>query len=279
MKSVIELFHISKSFSDKKALDDISMDFRNKEIHSLVGENGAGKTTLVHIISGILKPDYGYLKIDGRNWSSLNYSLAAREGLCIIQQDLKLPRKASLSEYIFMGREPTRFGIVRYGEMQERTRALLAELDLPFSPDDVIGTLNLAHRRMVAIARAVTLDPRVLILDEATTQFSSSDEERFLKLLHALRDQGKCLIHISHKLDEVMGISDRISVLRNGRLMASEPTGSLSRDDLIAHMIGRHEPRVYYWKPHYPSGEGVLALDGLSARQKTQEPEFRCEER
>jgi len=274
MNSVIELFHISKNFSGKKALVDISLDFHSGEIHSLVGENGAGKTTLVHIISGLLKPDNGYLNINGRSWSSVNYAAAAREGISIIQQDLKLPGKATIAEYIFMGREPLKFGIVRYGVMFEQTRKLLEDLNLPFSPHDVIGRLNLAHRRMIAITRAVALNPGVLILDETTTQFSSKDEERFLRLLEKLREKDKCLIHISHKLDEVMGISDRVSVLRNGHLVTSEPTANLSRDDLIAHMIGRKEPRVYYWKPHFPSTESVLKVKNLSFHNKLKNLSF-----
>ena len=268
MNSVIELFHISKNFNGKKAIEDISLGFRPGEIHSLVGENGAGKTTLVHIISGLLKPDSGYLNINGRNWSSVNYATASREGITIIQQDPKLPRKATIAEYIYMGREPLKFGIVRYGQMLEQTTRLLTELNLPFSPHDIIGHLNLAHRRMIAITRAIALDPKVLILDEATTQFSSADEERFLNLLKILRKKNKCLIHISHKLDEVMNISDRVSVLRNGRVVTSAPTVSLSRDDLIAHMIGRQEPRVYFWKPHFPSPESVLKVKNLSFQNK-----------
>ncbi|RKX81419.1 MAG: hypothetical protein DRP70_03795 [Spirochaetes bacterium] len=274
MNSVIELFHISKSFSGKKALTDVSLKFYQGEIHSLVGENGAGKSTLVHIISGLIKPDDGYLNINGRNWSSVNFAAAAREGITIIQQDLKLPHRATIAEYIFMGREPLKFGVVRFNIMLDQTRKLLADLNLPFSPHDIIGHLNLAHRRMIAITRAVALNPSVLILDEATTQFSSTDEDRFLNLLELLRKKDKCLIHISHKLDEVMNISDRISVLRNGRLVVSEPSTDLSRDDLIAHMIGRQEPRVYFWKPHFPSTDSVLKIKNLSFRKKLKNLSF-----
>jgi len=263
MKSVIELFHISKNFKDKTALNDVSLAFHPGEIHSLVGENGAGKTTLVHIISGLIKPDSGHLAVMGRPWSSLNYMAAGREGITIIQQDLKLPEKATVAEYLYMGREPRSFGVVKYREMLEGTREVLDSLMLSFRPDDIIGRMNLAHRRMIAIARAVVMDPRVLILDEATTQFSSADEEKFIRLLNILRDEGKLIIHISHKLDEVMHISDRVSILRNGHLVASTATDGISRDELIAHMIGRRESRVYYWKPHFSSNEPVLEVKGL----------------
>jgi len=274
MQSIVELFHVSKNFSERVALNDISMTFRTGEIHSLVGENGAGKTTLVHIVCGLLKPDAGRLRIAHRELSSVNFAAAAREGITIIQQDLKVPLRASIAEYLFLGREPTRFGLVRYGDILEQTRALLESLDLPFAPDDVIGDLNPAHRRMVAIARAVALDPTLLILDEATNQFSAADEERILRLLRRLRDQGKSLVHISHKLDEVMSISDRISVLRNGALVTTQDSSAISRDELITYMIGRREPRVYYWKPHYPSRNTVLKLDRLSFGTKLRDLSF-----
>lgn len=250
------------------------MTFRTGEIHSLVGENGAGKTTLVHIVSGLVKPDAGRLCIGGRECSAVNFSTAAREGISIIQQDLKVPRRATVAEYVFLGREPTRFGIVRYGEILEQTRSLLDRLDLPFEPDDIMGDLNPAHRRMIAIARAVALDPALLILDEATNQFSAADERRILRLLRGLRDQGKSLVHISHKLDEVLHISDRISVLRNGNLVTTQDSSAISRDELITYMIGRREPRVYYWKPHYPSRNTVLKLDRLSFGAKLRDLSF-----
>lgn len=264
MNPILNLAHISRSYGAVPVLKDISLSFYSGEIHSIVGENGAGKTTLVHIISGLLKSDNGEIHIDGHIWSSLSFQTAIRMGIIIVRQDLVLPETATLSEYIFLGREPGRFGLLNYSKMEQDTRNILSRLQLDLDPLTQVGQLNLAEKRLLAIARAVSLSPRILILDEATNLFSSAEGERFYRLIRILREGGMCVIHITHKLDEVMQISDRITVLRDGHHVLTAPTEELTRDDIISHMVGRNHLHTYYWIPHYPAGKEVLRVENLS---------------
>ena len=274
----MSISHISRSYGTVNVLDNLSLDFCLGEIHSIVGENGAGKTTLVHIISGLVKPDNGEIRVSGRNWSSLTYQTALKMGILIVRQDLVMPERSSLAEYIFLGREPGPPGLVDYREMEVRTMRILERLELDLSPSTTVGKLNLAEKRMIAIARAVSLSPKILILDEATNFFSSAEEEKFLRLIRILRDEGMCIIHISHKLDEVLKISDRITILREGRLVLTSPSALLNRDDIITQMVGRNHTHIYYWIPHYPSGETLLQVTSLNLGKRLTDINFSLKE-
>lgn len=263
MGILLSLEKISRSYNSVPVLKDIDAEFHSGEIHSLVGENGAGKTTLVHIISGVIKPDNGIIHIRGRHWSSLNYQNALRMGIMIVRQELMLPDKSTVGEYLFLGREPSTLGFIRYGRMYRDAEEILERLRLDFPVHKTVGELNLAEKRMLAIARAVYQNPEVLILDEATNLFSRAESELFNRLIRILRDEGMCIIHISHKLDEVMNISDRITVLREGRLIVSSPASELTRNDVISHMVGKEFVNTYYWKPHFPGGETILEIREL----------------
>ena len=189
-----------------------------------------------------------------------------------------MPERSSLAEYIFLGREPGPPGLVDYREMEVRTMRILERLELDLSPSTTVGKLNLAEKRMIAIARAVSLSPKILILDEATNFFSSAEEEKFLRLIRILRDEGMCIIHISHKLDEVLKISDRITILREGRLVLTSPSALLNRDDIITQMVGRNHTHIYYWIPHYPSGETLLQVTSLNLGKRLTDINFSLKE-
>jgi len=278
MKALLNLCDICRSYNSVPVLHNINVKFHSGEIHSLVGENGAGKTTLVHIISGLLKPDNGVIHVRGRSWSSLGYQTAMKMGIVIVRQDLILPEKSTLAEYLFMGREPSRFGFVNYRTIYREADEILNRLQLNLSSRTRIEKLNLAEKRLLAIARAVYQKPKVLILDEATNLFSSVESELFNRLIHILRDEGMCIIHITHKLDEVIRISDRITVLREGELIISAHTSQLTRDDIISHMVGKKFTNTYYWKSHYSGGEDILRVEGLSKDRRLNDISFSLRE-
>lgn len=264
MKPVLTLSNISCTLGSVKVLKDITLSFYSGEIHSIVGENGAGKTTLVHIISGLLKPDNGEMMVIDRVWSSLSFQTALKLGILIVPQELILPKIVSLSEYIFMGREPSRFGLIDYNQMEKETIQILSRLQLNLNPNEKVGNLNLAQKRLLAIARAVSLSPRILILDEATNFFSSAERELFNRLIRILQEEGMCVIHITHKLDEVMQISDRITILRDGSHVKTSLSTDINRNDVISYMVGREYLKTYFWKPHYSKGEEILRIENLS---------------
>ena len=278
MKALLNLCDICRSYNSVPVLRNINMEFHSGEIHSLVGENGAGKTTLVHIISGLLKPDNGVIQVKGRSWSSLGYQTALKLGIVIVRQDLVLPEKSTLAEYIFMGREPSRFGFVDYKSLYREADGILKRLQLNLSSKTRVEKLNLAERRLLAIARAVYQKPGMLILDEATNLFSPAENELFNRLIRILRDEGMCIIHITHKLDEVIRISDRITVLREGGLVISAPTSELSRDQIISYMVGKEFTNTYYWKTHYSGGEVILRVEGLSKDRRLNDVSFSLRE-
>ena len=264
MEKVLSLLNISYSFGTNRVLDNLSLDFHAGEIHSIVGENGAGKTTLVHIISGLLKPDNGEISLFGRNWSSLSYQTAMKQGIQIIRQELILPQMLTLEEYLFLGREPSKFGMVNFTEITKKAVSILNRLQLNLDPEVPLNKLNMAEKRMAAIARAVSLSPRILILDETTNLFSTVEEEKFIRLINNLKNEGLSIIHISHKLDEVMRFSDRITILREGEHIKTELTTSLTRDQVILNMVGRGHSPTYYWIPHAPTGKEILRLENIS---------------
>jgi len=264
MLPVLKLTDISFSYNTVPVLKNISMSFYPGEIHSLVGENGTGKTTLVNIICGLLKPDNGILEVNGSPWSSLSFQTALKLKIAIVPQDLILPESVHLFEYIFLGREPVYKHLVDYRKMLMETNKLMDNLQLNMDPEVKVGSLNMAEKRMLAIARAVSLQPKILIFDEATNFFSSAESEKFNRLLRILKQQGISVIHITHKLDEVMRISDRISILRESGLRHSALTNTLTRDEVISLMVGKDHSHAYYWIPHYPSGNEILRVENLS---------------
>ncbi|WP_168203455.1 sugar ABC transporter ATP-binding protein [Oceanispirochaeta crateris] len=268
MNVLLKLSDICRSFNSVPVLRNINVDFHSGEIHSIVGENGAGKTTLVHIISGLLKPDNGEIQVNGRTWSSLGYQTALKMGIVIVRQNLILPGKSTLAEYIFLGREPSLWGVIDYKTIYKKSDEILRRLQLSFSSSTRVEELNLAEKRMLAVARAVYLHPKILILDEATNLFSTTESERFNRLMGILRNEGMCIIHISHKLDEVLRISDRITVLREGALIVSSLTEKLTRDDVISHMVGKEFTQTYYWKPHFSGGDEILTVQGLGKNRR-----------
>lgn len=247
---MVALEGISKSFPGVKSLDGVSFNARAGEIHALLGENGAGKSTLIKIISGAYVPDKGTIQFDGvaRAWSSPREAKDA--GIHVIYQELVLFSELSVAENIFIGNAPRdRFGFVDHAAMIRNAAAILDRLGHQLDPRARVGSLSVADQQMVEIAKALTSDIKLLVLDEPTAVISGREANLLFERMKTLRNAGVCLIYISHRLEEIFRIADRVTVLKDGRHVATRSIAEIDRDTLIAMMVGRSLSDVFPGKP------------------------------
>ena len=237
----LEMRNIIKSFPGVRALDGVSFDLHRGEVHALVGENGAGKSTLMKVLGGVYPhPEYGgEILIEGAPQRFANVRDAEKAGIAVIYQELSLVREMTVGENIFLGREPKRFGVIRWDELYRRARSLLDDLHLPIDPHTPVRLLGIGQQQLVEIAKALSHDAQVLVLDEPTAALTDSEVETLFGILQSLRERGVGMIYISHKLDEVFRISDRITVLRDGKTVGTNPTSQWTESQVIARMVGR----------------------------------------
>lgn len=239
--TILQLAGINKRFPGVHALKDVQFAMRRGEVHALLGENGAGKSTLIKIISGVYKPDTGDLQLDGQPVRFNNPREAQTRGIATMYQELGLYPELSVAENIFMGHAPrNRYRMVDWQAMENRARELLAELNI----DDLdvrrkVGTLNVGNRQRVEIAKALSLNARILIMDEPTAALTESDVERLFGIVRLLRERGVGIVYISHRLQEVFQLADRVTVLRDGQYIGTQPVAETTESQLIGMMVGR----------------------------------------
>src|SRR5438067_4109498 len=245
--SLLEMKSITKSFPGVRALDGVSFDRNQGEIHALVGENGAGKSTLIKILAGVYPhPEYGgEILIDGSEKRFANVREAEKAGIAVIYQELSLVKDLSVAENIFLGREPRRLGVIRWEELYSRAKKLLDELHLELDPRTPVGHLGIGQQQLVEIAKALSQEARILVLDEPTAALTDAEVETLFRIINKLRTRGVGMIYISHKLDEVFRISDRITVLRDGRTVGTDATTALDEPRVIARMVGREVGDIF----------------------------------
>ncbi len=230
---------VAKSYPGVKALDGVDFDVRPSEIHALVGENGAGKSTLIKVLGGAVVPDQGSLTLEGVSLPMGDPLLSRRRGINIIYQEFTLVPELTVAENIFLGREYTRAGLLEKTRMESESRELLARLGASIPTSAVISTLSVAHQQMVEIARALATKSKVLVLDEPTATLSQTDTRRLFSVLRELKEQGLGIIYISHRLEEIFELADRVTVLRDGKTVATSPIAEVDRLKLIQWMVGR----------------------------------------
>ncbi len=267
-KLVLEASGISKTFPGVKALDDVSISLYEGEVLSLVGENGAGKSTLTKILSGLYRTDHGggSIKLNGELVRFQNSKEAKEHGLITIFQELSLVKGLTVAENIFLGNLPrTKLGLIDWSELREKTRAILNEVELDVSPDELVGDLSISRQQMVEIARALTLGAKVIIFDEPTSSLTETEKDVLFKNINTLRNKGVGIIYITHKMDEVFEISDRITVLRDGKNSGDLKTSEAQLDDVISLMIGRVIDD-YFHKNEAEKGKEILRVEGLSSQ-------------
>jgi ABC-type sugar transport system ATPase subunit/ribose/xylose/arabinose/galactoside ABC-type transport system permease subunit len=263
-QAAIECRGVCKSFPGVQALDHVDLSIRQGEIHALVGQNGAGKSTLVKILTGVYALDEGLILVNGKEAVIACPSDAQANGIAIVHQDQQLVQQFDVTRNMFLGSEWIgRTGILKLREMRARTAALLKRVGASFGPDALIKDLSVAQRAQVAIAAALLRDSRVLILDEPTASMSNQETERLFEIIRSLRLQGVTIIYISHYLDEVFELVDRISVVRDGKLMGTKVVGETSRMEIIKMMIGR-ELQQLYPKESVPIGETLVDVRNLT---------------
>ncbi|KAB1914168.1 sugar ABC transporter ATP-binding protein [Micromonospora sp. AMSO31t] len=236
---VLTMTGISKSFPGVRALDGVDFRLLPGEVHALMGENGAGKSTLIKVLTGVYSADHGTVTLGGEAVSFTGPMQATAAGVSTVYQEVNLCTNLSVAENIFIGREPRRLGAVRWAEMRRRARSLLARLDLDIDVNAQLGSYSLAVQQMVAIARAIDIEARVLVLDEPTSSLDAVEVAQLFRVMRQLRDDGLAILFVTHFLDQVYEIADRITVLRNGQLVGEYPTSQLPQLGLVEKMIGK----------------------------------------
>ena len=263
-QSVLTLTGAAKTFGPVVALADGTIDIRPGEIHALVGENGAGKSTLVKILAGVHAPDAGEFVVAGEHVAFRTPADSKAAGISVIYQEPTLFPDLTVAENIFIGRQPTgRGGIINRREMRREARELFATLGVPIDPDRIAEGLSIADQQIIEIAKAISLDARVLVMDEPTAALSGVEVERLFTVARALRDKGAGILFISHRFEEVFALCDRITVMRDGRYVSVHNTAEVTVPEIVKEMVGR-ELGALFPKVVAPVGPTVLAVSGLS---------------
>jgi ABC-type sugar transport system ATPase subunit len=250
---VVAVEGVSKRFTGTQALDDVSFTLAAGEVHALIGENGAGKSTLIKILGGVHAPDGGGLVIDGAPTALASPRDALAAGIVVIPQEMRVVSAQTVAENVMMGHVPTRraFGLlpaVDRPAMRDRAAALLARLNLEIDPDLMVGHLPFAERQLIMIARALSRDARVLILDEPTAALEAREVDRLFEVIASLKAAGVGMVYVSHRLDEVERLADRCTILRDGRVVEMFTRGRLDRENMIRLMTGRDLEELH--RPH-----------------------------
>lgn len=273
---LLQMRDITKRFGYIKALDGVDLDVYPGEIHALMGENGAGKSTLMKVLSGAHKATSGSILVDGENKKINGPKDAKSLGISIIYQELSLAPNLSVAENMLLGRELTRAGVLDRSAMRAACGRILQELNVSFHVDDKVRSLSLAQQQQVEIARALLADCRILVMDEPTTSLSSKETESLFDLIKRLRKQGLAIIYISHRMSEIYELSDRVTVLRDGRYIGCILRDELSEERLVRMMVGR-DVSSFYQKDRsasHKAGQKLLTVSNISDDRKVKGVSF-----
>lgn len=265
---MLEMRGISKSFPGVKALDNVTIKVRPGTVHALMGENGAGKSTLMKCLFGIYKMDEGEIVLDGKPVQILNADDALHKGIAMVHQELQPIPERSIAENIFCGRYPTKqvgpLKIIDHKRMYDEAYQLLKEVRMEYDPKAKLGTLSISQMQSVEIAKAVSMNAKVVILDEPTSSLTDNEVEALFRIINDLRDKGVSIIYISHKMDEILRISDDVSIMRDGQYVGTWESKDCTVDMIIAKMVGRELTNLFPPKDNVP-GEPILELKGLTS--------------
>ncbi|MGD8162269.1 sugar ABC transporter ATP-binding protein [Pantoea sp. FN0307] len=269
----LEAEGISKFFPGVKALDNVSLRVRPGTVHALMGENGAGKSTLMKCLIGIYRPDQGVIRIKGEPVQFQDTLDALRFGISMIHQELNLVPWMTVAENIWLGREPVKFGLVNHRQLNQQTAELLSKLNIRLPADRMVGELSIASQQMVEIAKAVSWNADIVIMDEPTSALTEGEVAHLFTIIRDLRAQGKAIVYISHKMDEIFAITDEVSVFRDGSWVGSDRTDSYTRQSLITQMVGRELTQLFP-KFNNAIGEEMLTVRHLSRQDAFEDVSF-----
>jgi ABC-type sugar transport system ATPase subunit len=272
---VLEVRQVSKSFPGTQALDDVSFDLLPGEVHALMGENGAGKSTLMHVLSGVYGPDSGEIRINGQPVQINNPRQAQDLGIGMVFQELSLAPRLSIAENVFPNRAPSRLpGVINWSQLYENTRELIAQFDLDVDVRTPVGTLDITTRQIIEIVKALSLNAKILLLDEPTSALTLDEVELLFGTIRRLKQRGIGIVYVSHRVPEVMEITDRVTVLRDGRLVGTYNTAEMTPDILIEKMVGRKLLSNLFMKRTYSDGGELLKVEKLTRRNEFSDISF-----
>jgi galactofuranose transport system ATP-binding protein len=269
---MVRMSGIRKEFPGVLALDGVDFRMYAGEVHALMGENGAGKSTLIKVLTGVYGVDAGTIELSGDQVAFTGPGEAQQAGISTVYQEVNLCPNLSVAENVCLGREPRRFGRIQWGPMRRRAEELLARLDVHVDVSAELSTCSIAVQQLVAIARALDVDARVLVLDEPTSSLDAGEVEQLLKVVRSLRESGMAILFVSHFIDQVFAIADRMTVLRNGKLIGEYPTADITPVELVTKMIGKELQVLEDLEDSGPSRAEVagapvlLAAEGLGRK-------------
>ena len=259
---LLKIFAIGKQFPGVRALHDVDLTLNQGEVLSLVGENGAGKSTMMKILAGVHTPDEGTIELDGRAVQIGSVRDAQKHGIALIHQELNLSDNLDIAANIFLGNEPHKFGVLDRKRIHEESAGYLERVGLDFPTDTLVADLTIGHQQLVEISKALSVDARIIIMDEPTSSLSQKESESLFEVIRDLKSQGIAIIYISHRLGEVMELSDRVAVLRDGENAGELVGDEITHDAMVKLMVGRDLSQFYNRTATSP-GEVVLELDRL----------------
>lgn len=262
-ENILELKKINKSFPGVKALSDVDLTLRKGEVLALVGENGAGKSTLMKILSGAYKKDSGSIVFEGKEVEIHSPKQSEELGIAIIYQELNLIQRVSIAENIFLGRYPKKKGTIQWNRMNKDAEDLLARLGLEMNVRMMLQGLSLAQRQIVEIVKAVSINAKIVIMDEPTSSLSHSETEILFRIIRMLKEQGTAIIFITHKLDEIYTVCDRMTILRDGCYVGTRDVKDITKEEMIEMMIGR-ELTNQYPQRNVEIGDKILEVKNLN---------------
>ena len=274
---IVRMEHITKTFPGVKALDDVHFELRAGEVMALLGENGAGKSTLMKILSGVYTRDGGEVEIFGKSHGNLTPKGAQALGVAIIHQELNMCRHLSIAENMFLGREKTRLGTLSQREMETEASNALEELGIDLDPRQVVGELPVSKQQMVEIAKALSTNAKILIMDEPTSSLTSREIDDLFRIIRDLKAKGCGIVYISHRLEELQYIVDRVTIMRDGQFVTSGRFQDMTMDEIIANMVGR-EIKEKFPRVQCKKGKCVFEARGLNAGRMVRDVSFQLYE-
>lgn len=264
---LLEMNHISKEFPGVKALDDVTLKVRSATVHALMGENGAGKSTLMKCLFGIYKPDSGEILLHGQSVQINTSKNALEQGISMIHQELHPVPRRNVMENLWLGRLPLKTGPLKFidnKKLYRDTVSLFQELEMDIPPAALVGDLSVSKVQSIEIAKAVSYHSRLIVMDEPTSSLTSNEVEQLFKIIRSLKSRGVSIIYISHKMEEILAISDEVTIMRDGKCVGSWPASELSTDMIISRMVGRELTQRFPERQTIP-GEVILNVENLTS--------------
>ena len=270
---IVSMENITKTFPGVKALDNVRFELRSGEVMALLGENGAGKSTLMKILSGVYTRDGGTMKIFGKEYRDLTPKQAQEAGVAIIHQELNMCKHLSVTETMFLGREKLHGGLVASREMEQEAQRILDDLEIDLSPTQVVGDLPVSKQQMVEIAKALSTNAKILIMDEPTSALTAREIEDLFRIIKDLRAKGCGIVYISHRLEELQHIVDRVTIMRDGQYITSMNFKDTTMDEIIANMVGR-EIKEKFPRVKCEKGKKIFEVKNLNAGRMVRDINF-----